>query len=134
MSKKFILSVIALFVVAMILGFIIHVLLLGEDYKALGPLMRSQEEQTAFFLWMVLAYVLLATGITGLYRKGYEAGKPWFGQGVRFGIWLALAAPVANYLVYYAVQPMPGVLVAKQIIFDSIGAILIGITAAAVNK
>jgi hypothetical protein len=38
------------------------------------------------------------------------------------------------YLTYYAVQPMPIALVIKQIIFEFIGSILVGLTAAFLNK
>ena len=134
MNIKFILSVIAVFIVAILLGFVVHGFLLADDYKALGPLMRSPEEQSALFMWMIAAHVIMAVGITGLYRKGHEPGKPWLAQGVRFGLWLALAAPVASYLIYYTVQPMPGMLVLKQIVLDTISAVIIGITAAAVNR
>jgi len=38
------------------------------------------------------------------------------------------------YLIYYAVQPMPGALVVKQIVFDSICMVLLGIVAAWINQ
>ena len=134
MNIKFILSVIAVFLVAMIIGFFVHGVLLAGDYEALGPLMRAPDDYQEHFAWMILAHAILAVGITGLYRKGHEPGKPWLWQGVRFGFWLALASPIATYLIYYSVQPVPGALVVMQIVCDSIGAVLIGITAAAVNN
>ncbi len=41
---------------------------------------------------------------------------------------------IPTYLIYYAVQPMPGMVVAKQIVFDSIGMVLLGIVAAWINQ
>jgi hypothetical protein len=41
---------------------------------------------------------------------------------------------VPIYLIYYAVQPLPFALVLKQICFDTVGVVLLGITVAAVNK
>jgi cation transporter-like permease len=134
MNKKFILSVFALFVVSMIAGIVIHGTLLGADYQALGPVMRPPEDAQGYFGWMLAAHLIMAVGLTGIYRRGHEAGKPWLGQGVRFGMWMALVVTVAIYLIYYAVQPMPGMLVAKQIIFGSIAMVVMGTTFAAVNR
>lgn len=134
MNKKFILSTVALFIVSMLLGFVVHGVLFGKDYLALGSLMRSQEDQMVYFKWMLLAHVFMAVGITGIYRRGIDATKPWLGQGVRFGLWVAVAVTVPMYLIYYAIQPMPFDLVLKQIVFDTIGVVIMGITAAAVNK
>jgi len=41
---------------------------------------------------------------------------------------------IPMYLFYYAVQPMPSATVFKQIVFDTIGVILMGIVVAWLNK
>ncbi len=51
-------------------------------------------------------------------------------QGVRFGVAAALLTVVPTYLIYYAVQPMPGALVARQIVLELILLVLLGILAA----
>ena len=53
---------------------------------------------------------------------------------MRFGIAVAVLAVVPMYLIYYAVQPMPGALVAKQIVFDTISYVILGIVAAWINQ
>jgi hypothetical protein len=40
---------------------------------------------------------------------------------------VALLTIVPTYLIYYAVQPMPGAMVVKQIVFDGIGTVLLGV-------
>lgn len=133
MNKQFVISVIVLFILTMALGMVIHGFLLGESYAALPNLFRPEEEQMGYFLWMVLGHVSMAIGLTWVYRMGKE-DKPWLLQGIRFGIAIALLMTVSIYLIYYAVQPMPGELVVKQIVFDGIGVIIIGIVAALANK
>ena len=133
MSKRALLSVVALFVVAMALGFVVHGLLLASDYGQLPNLMRTQAEAGAHFPFMILAHVLMAIGLTWIYRRGRE-DKPWLGQGVRFGLGVAVMATIPMYLIYHAVCPFPLSLVAKQIAFDTAAAVLLGITAAAVNR
>jgi hypothetical protein len=51
-------------------------------------------------------------------------------QGVRYGVAVALLTTVPMYLIYYSVQPLPGSLVAKQIIFDGIWTIILGVIVA----
>ncbi len=41
-------------------------------------------------------------------RMGRDADKPFLGQGLRFGIAIAILMTIPVYLIYYAVQPWPG--------------------------
>ena len=82
---------------------------------------------------MILAHVLLSGAFVWIYARGVEA-KPWLPQGVRFGVAIALLTIVPTYLIYYVVQPMPGMLVVKQIVFDGILIVVLGIVAAFVNR
>ena len=52
--------------------------------------------------------------------------RPWLGQGLRFGLAVALLAVVPIYMIYYVVQPMPGATVVKQIVFDAIVVLVLG--------
>ncbi|HZZ94718.1 MAG TPA: hypothetical protein VFE23_19310 [Usitatibacter sp.] len=134
MSKRFWISVVVMFVVAMALDFGVHGLLLGRDYASLTPrLFRAETDAQAYFPFMLLAHVFMAVGITWLYRVG-RSDRPWPGQGLRFGLAISLYAVVPTYLIYYAVQPLPPALVAKQIVFDTIAAVILGLVAAAVNR
>lgn len=133
MGARFWLSVVVLFVVSLGLGFAVHGWLLVGDYAAL-KLFRSEAEQQGFLAWMMLAHLLIAAGFTWIYRHGREAGKPWLGQGVRFGAAVAVLATVPGYLIYYAVQPLSGALVVKQVVFGTIVAVIMGIVAAAINR
>jgi hypothetical protein len=75
---------------------------------------------------MVLAHTLFGFAFTWLYRQGKTAGASTLGQGVRFGLAVAVLMTIPTYLIYYAVQPTPGALAAKQIVFDSIAVVLMG--------
>lgn len=133
MNKKFWLSTVVVFVVAMILGFVIHGLILAGDYAGLPNLMRTEEDAMGHFHFMIAAHVLMAIGFTWIYLQG-RSDRPWLGQGVRFGFAFAVAATIPIYLIYHAVSPFPTDLVIKQIVLDTIGAMLLGITVAALNR
>jgi len=72
---------------------------------------------------MLLAHALLAGSFVWIYIRGREAGRPWIGQGVRFGIAVALLTVVPTYMIYSVVQPTPAELALKQGLFD--GALLL---------
>ena len=133
MNMNFAISAAVMAVMSLMLGFVVHGWLLGPDYKSLGALFRADEQQMNLFGFMIAAHVLIGVGFTWIYRMGREA-KPFLGQGVRFGLAVAVLSIIPTYLIYYAVQPMPGNVVAKQIIFDTMAMVVTGIVCAWINQ
>lgn len=129
MNKKFFIAWIVIFIAWMAGSFLVHGVLLKADYMQVAKLFRTEAESGAFFPFMLLAHVIMAGAFVWIYARGREA-KPWLAQGVRFGVAIALLGVVSTYLIYYAVQPMPGVMVAKQIVFDGTLVIVLGIIVA----
>lgn len=134
MNKKFLISVVVFFLVSMTLDFVVHGLLLANDYAAQPALNRAPDDAMRHFPAMLLAHVFLAVGVTAIYRRGYEPSRDWMGQGVRFGLWFAVASCVPTFLIYYAVQPMGLMLAVKQIAFGGVETVLLGLVVAALNK
>ena len=133
MKGRFWVSAAAMFVMSMALGFVIHGALLAGDYARLPGLMRTEEASAAMFPYMLLAHVFLALGFTWIYLRGRE-DRPWFPQGIRYGIAIAVLTTIPTYLIYFAVMPFPPDLVAQQIVFDGIGVVLMGIVVAWINR
>lgn len=133
MDKKFAISWVILFVVWMAGSFVVHGAWLGDSYAAMTDVYRPLEEQEKLFPFMLLAHVMLAGGFVWIYRRGRE-DKPWLGQGVRFGILIALFAPIPTYLIYYSVQSMSSDLLIKQIVGESLLTVLLGIVVAFLYK
>lgn len=133
MNAKAIISFVVAFVLAMALSFLVHGMLLHDEYAKLPNLMRTQADAEQYFLYMLAAHVLIAFGLVWIYLKGKE-DKPFLMQGIRFGIAVAVLSTIPIYLIYYAVMPFPPMLVLKQIVFDTIGVVLMGIVIAWINK
>jgi hypothetical protein len=119
MNKKFIIAWIVIFIAWFAGSFVVHGVLLHDDYSKLPTLFRTEADAQQYMPLMVLAHVLLSGALVWIYARGVEA-KPWLPQGIRFGVAVALLTIVPTYLIYYVVQPMPGVTVAKQIVFDGV--------------
>jgi hypothetical protein len=133
MNTRFVISVAALFVASMALGFVVHGVLLNADYVRLQHLFRTETDARAYFPFMLAAHLATAAGLTWMYRQGRNS-RPWLGQGVRFGLGVVLLVTVPLYLIYFAVQPMPSDVVAKQIVLDGLRMVILGIIAAAINR
>jgi hypothetical protein len=118
-----------LFIAWLMGSFLIHGVLLRPDYMQLTGLFRTEDDQGHFFPLMVLAHVILSGAFVWIYCRGVEA-KPWKIQGLRFGIAIALLNIVPTYLIYYVVQPMPGGVVAKQIVFEGTLMVVLGMIVA----
>jgi hypothetical protein len=129
MNKKFIIAWIVVLVAWFLGSFVVHAVLLQADYMQLPTLFRTERDQQTFFPLMILAHVIMAGAFVWIYARGVEA-KPWLAQGVRFGVAVAMLMIVPIYLIYYVVQPLPTSLVIKQIVFDGILTIVLGMIAA----
>lgn len=131
MDRKFLIAWPVLFVAWMAGSFVVHGMFLGADYTALqGTLFRTPEDSQQYFPIMLLAHVLLAGAFTWIYARGQEPARPWLGQGVRFGVAVALLTVIPTYMIYFAVQPTPAMMAVKQSIFDGVLVVLLGIVVA----
>lgn len=129
MNRKFFIAWAAIFVAWFAGSFVVHGTLLHDDYGKLVGIMRPEKDAQQYFPYMILAHVLLSGSFVWIYSKGVQAAD-WFGQGLRFGIAIVLLTIAPTYLIYYVVQPMPGMLVTKQIAFDGVLLMLLGLLVA----
>ncbi|HEY9399962.1 MAG TPA: hypothetical protein VIP76_00445 [Luteimonas sp.] len=135
MDKRFWICGILVSIAALLLDFLVHGWLLQGDYNALisSGVMRSLEDQSHYLPYMLGAHLLIGFGLTWLYRKGVDSGRPAIGQGLRFGAAVAVMATIPGYLIYYAVQPLPAALVHKQMLYGTITMLLLGMLLAWLN-
>ena len=129
--KKLVLTIIVIFVVANLTGFFIHAILLAPDYMAVKEHYRPEGQEKMFFI--CLAYLAFAIGSVIVYAKGLE-NKPWLGQGLRFGILMWLILTVPSFFIAYAVQPVPTMLLVKQVLFEGVDKLLLGAITAALYR
>ena len=129
--KKLVLTIVVVFVVANLTGFFIHTVLLAPDYMAIKEHYRPEGQEK--MAWIFLAYIAFAIGSVLVYAKGVEK-KPWLGQGLRFGILMVLVLTLPSFFIAYAVQPIPTTLMVKQVLFEGIDKILLGIITAALYR
>lgn len=133
MNKRLIITWIGVFVVWMIGNFVINGLLLANDYARLSSLYRPMEGPSKLFPLLILAHVVMSFGFAMIYSEN-SSTKPWLQKGLRYGVAVALLTVVPTYTIYYVVQPLPGVLVVKQIVLSVILVVLLGVLAAFIYR
>lgn len=112
-------------------SFLIHGVLLKQDYIDTSSLWRTQEAMNARMWAMLLGVLIYAVGAVLIYIRGVES-KPWIGQGIRFGILLALVTTVCNSLISWVTMPMPHMLAVKWIIGEGLLCVVFGLVVAAI--
>ena len=130
---KFLLRTIVIALAMFALGYLGHQLLLGRDYAAIEPIMRSKPDMEARMGFAVISSLIFSAAFVWIYSQGASA-RPWLGQGLRFGIAVWAIAKVPQYLTSYVIEPWPGVFVAKILAWELIGAALLGVLIAALSK
>jgi hypothetical protein len=133
MDRKFARSTAVMFVAAVALDFFVHGVLLYGDYERLPNVMRPPAEAQVRMPLMLLAYLSIAGAFTWIYLKGRE-DKPWFPQGLRYGVAVALLTTVPTYLIYHVVSRFPLDLALKQIVLGSLVIIILAVVLAWLNK
>jgi hypothetical protein len=132
MNRKCIISAVVMFIMAWGLSFVVHGLLLGGDYAA-TPGMRPPAEAQKIIGWLILAQAFFGVAFAWVYVQG-KADKPWLAQGIRFGIAVAFLTVIPTYLIYHVVTPVPLALALKQIVYDTIRVVLMGVVLAWINR
>jgi hypothetical protein len=135
MNTKLIIAGVAGFVVSLVGGFLFHGIVLHADYAQLLPnVMRTEADAQSHLPFLLLSHLIKGFVFAWIYTKGISPGVSWLSQGLKFGVATVFLVTIPLYLVYYSVEPMPGMLVAKQIVFDAITMILMGIVVSFITK
>ena len=107
MKKKIVTSSIVVLFLFLVMDYVLHGILLSGLYAETASLWRAPGELKGFIwiLWAVDA--VMAFLLVWLFSKGWETGKPWLGQGFRFGLGLGLLFSLPMGFSMYAMMPVP---------------------------
>ena len=129
--KKTLGAIVAGFAVEFTGLFLIHGVWLKQDYLDTANLWRGQEAMMHRMWIMLVADLILVIGAVLIYVRGVEH-KPWMGQGIRFGILLALISPVSGSLAGYVMVPVNYLLVLKWICGEGLLCVVLGLVIAGI--
>ena len=129
--KKTMGAIVAGFVIQFGGLFLIHSILLKQDYIDTASVWRSREAMNARFWAMPVAVLIYVAAAVLVYIQGAES-KPWIGQGIRFGILLALVAVVYGSLSSWVILLIPYMLAVKWMVYEGVLSLLFGLVVAAI--
>lgn len=131
-AKKYLIAVIVVFVVYSAVAFVVHNVVLKPDYEAL-QVTREFRQLVQRTPLIYLANLIFSLAFCYIYVKGYEPGKNWVGQGLRFGLLVAtLLAPVA--LIGYVALPVSWILTVKVVAFSYLQVLIAALFAASIYQ
>jgi hypothetical protein len=133
MNAKFWISALIMFVLAFALSFLVHSVLLYNDYMQMQSWMRPQAQVQSLIPYMIVAQAIFGVAFAWVYLQG-RSDTSWLAQGIRFGIAVAALTVIPTYLIYHVVTPVPLGVAIKQIVFDTIRVLLMGIVVAWINR
>ena len=128
--KRFLLASLAVFVSMQILDFLIHMVLLSEEYQYTASIWRADMMDT--FWIMYLTGALFSLIFVFIFAKGYQ-GKGIL-EGIRYGLLMGVLLMVIGSLNQYVIYPVPFNIVVKWIIFGLIEFMIVGVVAALIYK
>ena len=131
--KRMILAIVACFLLLSAGRYLIHEVWLNDAYLQTIAIWRVQEGLFGHQWVLLVANLVMAAAAVLIYSRGIEP-KPSLGQGLRFGILLALVTAVPESMNAWVVLPIPYRLAAQWIVGEGVLAVLVGLLIAAICR
>jgi hypothetical protein len=67
--------------------------------------LRPEGDAGAFFVWVIIAYLVLALGLCKIFTVGYQ--NRGVAEGIRFGVLVGITFGISHTFINHAVFPFP---------------------------
>jgi len=124
--KKTVIATVAGYVLQMGGSYLLHEIILKSSYMDTSALWRSESDMGHRFWIMLVAQFIFVLGAVLVYQRGVEK-KGAVGQGIRYGILLAMVSIIPGNLINYVTIPVPHTLALHWVIGEGIQCLLLGI-------
>jgi hypothetical protein len=124
--KKTAVAVVAGFVLQMGGSYLLHSVILMKSYMATSDLWRSEDAMGHRMWIMMVAQFIFVLGAVLVYQRGVERKSP-VGQGIRYGILLAMVSIIPDALINYVTIPVPHTIAFHWIIGEGVQCLLLGL-------
>jgi hypothetical protein len=124
--KKTVIAVVAGFVLQMGGSYLLHSVILMSSYTDTAALWRTEDAMGHRMWVMIVAQFLFTLGAVLIYQRGVERKSP-VGQGIRYGILLALVSVVPASLIEYVTVPVPHTIAFHWVLGEGVQCVLLGL-------
>lgn len=131
-NKSFWIGFVAVFVVAQVIGYLVHQVWLADTYVALADSFRPQPELMSMMWMMTVASVVSLFLFCAIFTRGYE-GKG-IAEGLRYGLLIGLFVALPMAVNQYVVYPVTSNLALIWFVAGLVGYMILGAVFAAIYK
>jgi hypothetical protein len=131
-NKTFWIGFVAVFVVAQVIGYLVHQVFLADTYIALADVFRPQSELMSMMWMMTVGSVISLLLFCYIFTRGYE-GKG-IGEGLRYGLLIGLFVGLPMAVNQYVVYPVTSNLALIWFVTGLVGYMILGAVFAAIYK
>ncbi len=131
-NMRFWLACLAAFVVAQALGFITHVVMLGDKYAGLVPPFRSKADMDEMTWVFMVTGTIFTVLFVYIFTKGYE--NKGVGEGMRFGALVGILYNLPYAYDSFVIYPLPYSVISVWFVSGLITCIAMGATIALIYK
>lgn len=131
-NKTFWIGFVAVFVVAQVIGYLVHQVWLADTYVALADSFRPQSELMSMMWMMTVASVVSLFLFCYIFTRGYE-GKG-IAEGLRYGLLIGLFVALPMAVNQYVVYPITSNLALIWFVAGLVGYMILGAVFAAIYK
>jgi len=127
----------AVFLLNQVGAVLVHGFLLANDYAPFeGTLLRANGDGTPDwqFIFLPVRHLSFTIGLMWLFRIAREEGAAWVARALKLGVISYLIGPGPMFLIWYAEQPWPGALAAKQLGYELVIALALALVAGAILR
>ena len=132
--KRFWIAVLAVYIIAQLTGYLIHVVMLGPTYEAEGvkEIFRNMEEMNSKMWIIYVTDLVWVFFFTYIFIKGYE--NKGLLEGLKYGVYIGLFIPFVFAFQSYVVYPLPYSLIFQWFLYGVIQCVIYGMVVAAIYK
>jgi hypothetical protein len=131
--KRWVYASIAAFVVYSILEYISIQFFFKPSYPDLFPAVPEDQSMVLSRLWTHLGRAIFSVMFAFIYTRGYE-GKAGIGEGLRYGIWVAILVSLPLYLKSLVVSSFPGGALFTGMLWSMVEIVLMGVLVGSIYK
>ena len=130
--RKLLVATVAVFGLQSGLGYLIHGLLLGDEYDALR-MFRDFDHFAERLPFLYLANLLFAGILCFIFTRAFDPDSPWAVQGAVYGALMG-GFLIPGALIAYVALPLPEMLVLKITVLTFAQVVASGVVVAAIYR
>lgn len=131
-NKTFWMGFAAVFIVAQIIGFMVHQVMLADTYEKLAQIFRPEAEMMDMMAWFWVSGALSLFFFCYIFTKGHEGTGIM--EGVRYGALMGLFFSIPMAIDQFVTYPLPGDLAIIWLVTGVVSFIIVGAVFAAIYK